>query len=134
MPKCKHCASSEGTCEHHKKALVEENKYYCPMCDGMVSDQPGKCSKCNMDMIKMEMKSETAHACPKCDWKISPAKGKCPPATETVNKDGRMYCVRTHEKGGKCPKCGTEMDRIEKKEKLEKKEKEEKEHEHHQDH
>jgi predicted ATP-dependent serine protease len=32
--------------------LVKEGTYYCPGC-GATSAKAGKCTKCNMDMVKM---------------------------------------------------------------------------------
>ena len=70
--------------------------YSCPMHADVVSDKPGKCTKCNMDLTaspkeKMKMEVVKAYSCPmKCEGD------------------------KTYTKAGKCPKCG--MDLKEKKE------------------
>ena len=61
-------------------------KYFCPMCDGVVSDMPGDCQKCGMAL-------ERNHA-----W-VAPAAGKkiytCP-----------MHSQIERDQPGACPICG----------------------------
>ena len=90
-----------------------EGKYYCPMHSAITSDKPGKCSKCGMEMKKMEMETTTKYSCPKCDWTIPPVKGQCPHSTEAIMKDGELKCAYCHDSEGKCSKCGMEMEKIE---------------------
>src|SRR5687768_12173900 len=49
---CKH-GDEEKSCCHHNGGHAEVKpaaaaKYYCPMCEGVVSDKPGDCPKCGM--------------------------------------------------------------------------------------
>ena len=48
----KHSQSHSGHDHHHHHDAgikpTQDAKYYCPMCDGVVSDQPGDCPKCGM--------------------------------------------------------------------------------------
>ena len=130
-PKCDHCSTTAGSCEHHKMAMVKDGKYYCPMHSDIASDKEGKCTKCGMTMEKMETETKTKYCCPKDDWNIPPVKGQCPHSTEAVLKEGTLYCVYTHDNPGKCAKCGMDMEKIEVKEKKKaKKEKEEHDHKH----
>jgi len=87
-------------------------KYSCPMHSDVISDKPGKCSKCGMAMKKEKFGTVAKYACPKCDWTIPPVKGKCPNSTEAVMKDGELKCVYCHDSAGKCAKCGTEMEKV----------------------
>jgi len=44
-----------------KKAEAQpacKNVYGCPMCPDIKSDKPGKCPKCGMDLVKMELKKD----------------------------------------------------------------------------
>jgi hypothetical protein len=111
--KCDYCSTSAGTCPTHKTALVGENKYYCPMHADVTSDAAGKCPKCGMAMKQMDMTTETKYCCGHCDFAISPVKGQCPHSTEAITKEGTLYCVTCHDKGGKCSKCGMEMEKVE---------------------
>ena len=56
--KCNHCSSEPGMCSHHKTAYVKQGMYYCPMHSEATSETTGKCSKCGMDMMRMEMKKK----------------------------------------------------------------------------
>ena len=55
--------------------------YSCPMHADVVSDQPGKCSKCGMDLKKKEVKT---YICP-------------------------MHADVTSDKPGSCSKCGMDL-------------------------
>jgi hypothetical protein len=112
-PKCDECLTSAGNCSHHKTALVEEGKYYCPMHSDVTSDKPGKCTKCGMAMKKMDMETTTMYCCTQCGMTMSPVKGKCPHSTEAIMKDGELKCVVCQQKDGKCPKCGMAMEKVE---------------------
>jgi hypothetical protein len=118
--KCDQCAAKAGSCTHHKTALVKEESYYCPMHTDVTSDKAGNCPKCGMALKKMEMKSEVKYCCAQCGL-MSPVKGKCPESTEAVIKDGELKCALCYDKAGKCPKCGTVMEKVEIKKKKESK-------------
>ncbi len=85
-PKCDYTSSGVGTCPHHKVALVKgetEVKYCCGKCDWSIPpvkgkcahstasvykdgtlncvychDNAGKCTKCGMEMEKIEIKKQ----------------------------------------------------------------------------
>lgn len=43
--------------KHHKKDKKDKKTMYqCPMDKDQISDKPGKCPKCGMEMVKMKMK------------------------------------------------------------------------------
>ncbi len=57
MPHLRHDVDSgdgtaRGTDEFH--AAEDEQKYFCPMHPEVISDEPGKCPKCGMDLVPME--------------------------------------------------------------------------------
>ncbi|POY35732.1 hypothetical protein C3K47_13305 [Solitalea longa] len=52
-PSCGYTSNKPGKCSDHR-TLVQEGYYYCKMCDGVVAKKSGKCTKCGMNMAKME--------------------------------------------------------------------------------
>jgi len=64
--------------------------YTCTMHPDVVSDKPGKCPRCGMDLVqkKVKLQAKKSYTC-------------------------TMHPEVTSEKPGKCPKCG--MDLVEKK-------------------
>lgn len=62
---------------------VAKNMYTCPMPeDSVFSDKPGKCPKCGMNLIKMEMndhqQDKVEYTCPMHPEIIKDKPGKCP--------------------------------------------------------
>ena len=53
-------ASTMGTASEE---VAPAKKYFCPM-DGFVSDKPGKCQKCGMDLVEMPAVSGETEAAP----------------------------------------------------------------------
>ena len=79
----------------HKEKMKEEptKNYVCPMHADAVTDKPGKCSKCEKDLVlsskeKMKMEVMKKYTC-------------------------SMHPDEASDKPGKCPKCN--MDLVEKK-------------------
>ena len=106
--------------------------YACPMHPNFISDKPGKCPKCGMDMTlstKEQMKRDVTktYTCPVDADVISTQPGKCPKCGKNLNLSKKeqmkaevvkLYTCPMHpdvssDKPGKCPKCG--MDLVEKK-------------------
>ncbi len=67
--------SPEHACCHEEQARTDspvtppktEAKYFCPMCDGVVSDKPGACPKCGMALERNPAYTETKqtrYTCP----------------------------------------------------------------------
>ncbi len=81
-----------GCCKYDRKDAATKvadpsviAAYSCPMHSDVISDKPGKCSKCGMDM-KEKMEQITVYSCPmKCEGD------------------------KTYDKAGKCPKCGMNL-------------------------
>ncbi len=78
---------------HHHDASVQapkDAKYYCPMCEGVVSDKPGDCPKCGMALERNPA------------W-VAPAAGKaiytCP-----------MHPQIEQDHPGDCPICGMALE------------------------
>ncbi|HEY2721591.1 MAG TPA: heavy metal-binding domain-containing protein [Chitinophagaceae bacterium] len=100
--------------------------YACPMHPNFVSDKPGKCPKCGMDMAlssKEQLKANVTkiYTCPVHADVISTQPGKCPKCGKDLSAKERMkaeitkvYTCTMHpdvtsNKPGKCPKCGMEL-------------------------
>ena len=107
--------------------ITIQSNYRCPMHPAVVSNEPGKCSKCNMDLIlskKEIMKKEVMkdYTCPMHKEVISDMAGtcaKCGKALVVVDRTGSkqgktVYTCSMHpdevsDKPGKCPVCNMDM-------------------------
>jgi len=107
-----------------KNAPVLIAQYTCPMHPDVVSDKPGKCTKCGRDLVlskKEQMKAEVTKAnytCPMHQELVSDAPGNCPYCNAKLVVDRRsskqrgilyncpMHPNVTTTKEGKCPICG----------------------------
>ena len=92
---------------HHHDANIQpatEAKYYCPMCAGVVSDQPGACPKCGMALERNPAFVEPAHTiytcpmhpqieqdhpgnCPICGMTLEPRTATAEPEDDTELRD-----------------------------------------------
>jgi hypothetical protein len=74
------------------KSVSKVSKYTCTMHPEVISDKPGKCPKCKMDLVKvetkktMEMKSEV-YTCPMHSDVKSDKPGKCPKCKMNLVKE-----------------------------------------------
>ncbi len=73
------------------KAQVAQNTYTCPMHPDVVSDRPGKCPKCGMNLNlskKEQMKMEVMkiYTCPMHPDVQSDKPGKCPQCGMTLKE------------------------------------------------
>ncbi len=94
----KHAAGGHGSCchhghhdGHHHHGDVKPSaaaKYYCPMCEGVESDQPGDCPKCGMALERNSAFDEPARTV----W-------TCP-----------MHPQVQQDKPGDCPICGMALE------------------------
>ena len=93
--------------DHHHDAGIQPEKtakYYCPMCAGVVSDQPGDCPKCGMALERnpafvepvrmiytcpMHPQIEQDHpgACPICGMALEPKTVTAAPEDDTELRD-----------------------------------------------
>lgn len=107
-----------------KNTPVVVAQYTCPNHPDVVSDKPGKCSKCGMDLVlskKEQMKLDVVKAiytCPMHQEVISATPGNCPFCNAKLVVDRRgskqgatIYTCSMHPnvtttKEGKCPICG----------------------------
>lgn len=107
-----------------KSTLMTRSSYRCPMHHKVVSNEPGKCTICSMDLTlskKEQMKKEVMkdYTCPMHDEVLSDMAGtcaKCGKTLVTVNRKGSKqagitYVCSMHpnvvaDKSGKCPICG----------------------------
>jgi len=87
----------------------ETKKYTCPMHPEVVSDKPGKCPKCGMDLVEKGLSGENMHHEEEKANKTTDSKGRgstyytCPMDPEIVS-----------DKPGNCPKCGMKLTPIQK--------------------
>jgi len=57
---------------------LQEDVYYCPMDTEVVSNKPGVCPKCGMDLVKKEIQKDTIYYCPMDTEVVSNRPGVCP--------------------------------------------------------
>lgn len=104
-------------------------QYTCPMHPDVVSDKPGKCPKCNMDLTlskKEQMKREVTktYTCPMHTEVVSDHAGVCPKCKAQLVVDRRGSKQATKEytctmhpdeyssKPGKCPICNKPLVKV----------------------
>ena len=120
---------SKGNETRPKSTIVVQSNYKCPMHSDVVSNEPGKCSKCNMDLTlskKEQMKKEVMKdfTCPMHKEVVNDMAGtcaKCGKALVVVDRTGSkqgkiVYTCSMHpdevsDKPGKCPKCGMALEK-----------------------
>ena len=103
--------------------------YACSMHPNFISDKPGKCPQCGMDLThlsskeQMKRKVTKTYTCPIDADVVSTQPGKCPrcgkdlilsPKEKMKAEVVKLYACPMHpdqvsDKAGKCPKCGMEM-------------------------
>ena len=93
-PHSEESSSDHAACQHtgdHHADIEPSNdaKYFCPMCEGVVSDQPGDCPKCGMRLER------------------NPA-FKAAPATKMWTCPMHPEVQQDHP--GECPKCGMDLE------------------------
>jgi len=112
------------------KPPMSQSNYSCPMHHDVVSNMPGKCPKCNMDLTlskKEQMKKDVMkdYACPMHKEVISNAAGTCAKCGKALvvvdrksSKQGHItYVCSMHpevlaDKSGNCPKCGMPLTKV----------------------
>ena len=121
------------------KPPMSQSNYSCPMHHDVVSNRPGKCTKCNMDLTlskKEQMKKDVVkiYTCPMHTEVISNKSGKCPVCNSnlTLSKKEqmkievmKMYTCPMHgevgvKNPGNCPKCGMALTKVKSETKLKK--------------
>jgi hypothetical protein len=92
--------------------------YSCPMHPEVVSDKPGKCTKCSRPLTrskKEQMKMEVVklYTCPMHPGVSSAKPGTCPECGMSLVQQDRYTCPmhpdQVSTKAGNCPKCGMKM-------------------------
>lgn len=115
-------ATNQGT-------TVVTNNYTCPMHPDVVSDKPGKCSKCGMDLTlspkeKMKMEVMKTYSCPMHPNVTSNKPGKCSECGMALTRVKAYSCPMHPEvvsnKPGKCTKCGMDLTEVKNKPKAKK--------------
>jgi len=118
---------ARGNITTPKSTMTIQSTYRCPMHPDVVSNEPGKCSKCNMDLTlskKEEMMKDVTkdYTCPMHREVVSNMAGtcaKCGTALVVVDRKGSKqgnvsYVCSMHpqvvaDKAGKCPICGKDL-------------------------
>lgn len=91
--------------KEEKKAAIKTEKvkaaekvtYTCPMHPEVISNKPGECPKCGMDLVKMEPAKADTTALQKTEY-------VCPMHPDVIS-----------DKPGECPKCGMDLVKVENK-------------------
>ncbi|HQW13026.1 MAG TPA: heavy metal-binding domain-containing protein [Saprospiraceae bacterium] len=109
------------------KHKMEMTKYSCPMHPDVVSNKPGKCTKCGMDLTKsnnklMKMEATKMYSCPMHPEVTSDKPGKCTkcgmslkeksPATVTYACPMKCEGDKTYNEPGTCAKCGMALEKL----------------------
>ena len=118
---------AKGKATTSNSTITVLSNYSCPLHHDIVSNKPGKCSKCNMDMTlskKEQMKKEVMkdYTCPMHREVVSNNAGRCSKCNTPFvvidrkgSKQGHIsYTCSMHsdvvgDKSGKCPKCGMDL-------------------------
>ena len=87
-------APSDQPAKPMKMSKKKKTMYKCPM-DGTMSEMPGKCPKCGMEMQMVKLTPGVKH---------SPAEITAAARSWRCPTDGTVS-----DKPGKCPKCGMDM-------------------------
>ncbi len=85
---CKHCGHGHHDAEPSAVKPSSQAKYFCPMCPGVESDEPGVCPKCGMALERnsaIQAKRKIIHTCP-------------------------MHPEIEQDHPGTCPKCGMALE------------------------
>lgn len=127
--------TSDGFAQKSKSNSMKQTpsaitaQYACPMHPEVVSDEAGKCSKCNMDLTlskKEKMKKDVTNTftCPMHKEVVSNHKGVCAKCKSALVADrkgskqvGTVYTCTMHpeeksNKSAKCPVCAMEMVKV----------------------
>src|SRR5215210_5770922 len=118
---------AKGNTKKAGSTITIQSNYRCPMHPDVVSNEPGKCSKCDMDLTlskKEQMKKEVTkdYTCPMHKEVVSDMAGtcaKCGTALVVVDRKGSKqgnisYVCSMHpnviaDKAGKCAICGMDL-------------------------
>lgn len=101
-----------------KDTAHTETLYYCPMHPDVVTDEPGMCPECNMELREKPKEAAKQYTCTTHKEVVSDKPGKCPKCQKELTEIKKPYICPMHsdvtsDKPGKCPKCG--MTLVEKK-------------------
>lgn len=89
-------------------SVSSAESFTCSMHPEIISDKPGTCPKCGMDLVQ---KTSVQYTCPMHPEVISDSPGKCPKCKmDLVVKSSALSSCPMHPevtsmKPGKCPKC-----------------------------
>jgi transcription initiation factor IIE alpha subunit len=118
---------AKGNIKTAGSTIMMQSNYRCPMHAEVVSNEPGKCSKCNINLTlskKEQIKKEVMkdYTCPMHKQVVSDMAGtcaKCGTALVAVDRKGSKqlhttYVCSTHpnevaDKAGKCLVCGMDL-------------------------
>ena len=102
---------------------AKPGQYTCPMHPEVISDTPGKCLKCGMNLEQVpgtvqpgqytcpmhpEVVSDTPGKCPKCGMNLEQVPATAQPGQYTCP----MHPEVVSDTPGKCPKCGMNLEQV----------------------
>ncbi len=90
-------ADPSGSAKQDKAVTQGENEYICPMHPDVKSNQPGKCSKCGMDLVLREAEGQKSKAPGDKDARspqgmLTQAKSLLDGAKKMLAMDGKYNC------------------------------------------
>jgi len=101
---CKKSEPSGSEVSAEKKQETGEQKWTCSMHPEIISDKPGKCSICGMDLIPQKQEHKAVMVEPTKEVASAAEQATCPIMGNPINKD-----IFTEYKGKKvyfcCPEC-----------------------------
>lgn len=65
--------------------ITEKDVYICPMHPGVISEKPGKCTECGMNLV-IKKKGKAVFTCPMHADVVSDKPGKCPKCKMNLEK------------------------------------------------
>ncbi len=99
--KKKDCCQTSHADQHSDVQPSSRAKYFCPMCPGVESDQPGDCPKCGMALERnpaWKATTKTRYTCPMHPEVVQDRPGDCPKCGMTL--EPMLAAYNDEDEGG----------------------------------